>query len=321
MAIDFAENPRRAHSLFWRILFLVPVAILRLVARIQGRKPIPGVHYEELTIPSREPGRTIKAVRYRQSRNANLGSSVPRNVHLNWHGSGWVVYHFGSDHAFAGEVAKALDIDFYDLDYRKSPEHPFPAAQEDVEDALLYFANLDSVRSISVSGFSAGANMAVTGPNHIRKKLTQSKISELSSISLVYPPTAWDAPRIPPSKNTSGGGFPLPWLVKRLFNACMSVAAESFATKRFRTAEYDVDEILSKNLLVVSGTADTLYTEAAEFVKMLQGKGHPNANFLSIANAGHSFDKKPKTELARQNTKRTYDAIIENIRRGLESTS
>ncbi|CAD6905225.1 unnamed protein product [Tilletia controversa] len=310
------EDPPRQHSLFTRALLYVPVAIIRFATRVSRKEPIEGIKWEEIEIPSRDAGRTIKAFRYYRADRVRQG---PRDVLLNFHGSGWMLHLWGEDHLYAGQVAKELDIDVYDMDYRKGPEAPFPAAHDDVEDAILHFANKDDVKSVSLSGFSAGANMAISGSANVQEKLSQSRIKEISSISVLYPPCDWSIADHAPSKNCEGGGLLLPPFVIWLFNACAVVDPRSFLTKRFSIAKLasPAQDIPSKHIVIVTGDGDHLHDGGVRFVKALQDGGHPDATFISLKNAGHSFDKSPKTDLARKYTASAYEAVIANIQRGL----
>ncbi|KAE8231327.1 hypothetical protein CF326_g3658 [Tilletia indica] len=313
MAIS-TDSPKQ-FSFLWRALVFAPVTLLRLYSRVHPKEKIEGVEWEEIEIPSRDAGRSIKAIRY--FRTGDKNRQGPRDVLLNFHGSGWVLHHWGMDHQYAGVIVKALDIDFYDMDYRKGPEYPFPAAHEDVEDAVLHFANTENTKSLSTSGFSAGANMAISGPAHVKEKLAQSRIKELSSISVLYPPCDWSTTEVAPSKNCEGGGLLLPDPVIWLFNNCGAVSPNDWLSKRFSIAQLSVDEILTKHFLAITGDADHLHDGGVKFVKALKENGHPDATFISLKNAGHSFDKDPKTALARKYTASAYDSVIDNIRRGL----
>lgn len=79
---------------------------------------------------------------------------------LHVHG-GW--FNFGSAHAyrhFAGHIAARAGARTFVPDYRLAPEHPFPAA---VEDVLAVFRGLaeKNVYRVVLSGDSAGGNLAL----------------------------------------------------------------------------------------------------------------------------------------------------------------
>jgi acetyl esterase/lipase len=86
---------------------------------------------------------------------ARKGSTI---LHL--HG-GW--FNWGTAQAFrnlVGHIAKAAGADAFIPDYRLAPEHPFPAAVEDVE--ACYRGLVDrGIKKIALSGDSAGGNLAL----------------------------------------------------------------------------------------------------------------------------------------------------------------
>ena len=84
-----------------------------------------------------------------------------RTAILHIHG-GWFTW--GSARAFrhlVGHIAKQAGAAAFIPGYRLAPEHPFPAALEDVE--VSYRALLDrDIQRIAVSGDSAGGNLALS---------------------------------------------------------------------------------------------------------------------------------------------------------------
>ncbi|MCM3588379.1 alpha/beta hydrolase [Mesobacillus maritimus] len=78
------------------------------------------------------------------------------------HGGGFAVGSSSSHRKLAGHMAKALGVSTVVLDYRRSPENPFPAQLEDA--AAVYQALLASgiqAKDIGTIGDSAGGNLAV----------------------------------------------------------------------------------------------------------------------------------------------------------------
>ncbi|HXI04838.1 MAG TPA: alpha/beta hydrolase [Bradyrhizobium sp.] len=79
------------------------------------------------------------------------------------HGGGFAVGSSTSHRKLAGHLAKTMGVSAFILDYRRAPEHLFPAQ---VEDAVsVYRALLDSgirPEDLSTAGDSAGGNLAVS---------------------------------------------------------------------------------------------------------------------------------------------------------------
>ena len=84
----------------------------------------------------------------------------PGEVVLHIHG-GW--FNWGSARAFrhlVGHIASQAGVEAFVPDYRLAPEHPFPAAPEDVRACYLGLVERDFSR-IAVTGDSAGGNLAL----------------------------------------------------------------------------------------------------------------------------------------------------------------
>jgi acetyl esterase/lipase len=79
---------------------------------------------------------------------------------LHLHG-GW--FNWGTAQAFrniVGHVALSAGADAFIPDYRLAPEHPFPAAVEDVEACYRGLANME-ITKVAITGDSAGGNLAL----------------------------------------------------------------------------------------------------------------------------------------------------------------
>lgn len=85
-----------------------------------------------------------------------------RRVILYSHGGGYL---FGSPlsyRAFTTRLAKAADARVFVLDYRLAPEHPFPAAADDVLAAYRWLLETTPAEDITVMGDSAGAGLTLS---------------------------------------------------------------------------------------------------------------------------------------------------------------
>lgn len=83
-------------------------------------------------------------------------------VILYTHGGGFAVGSADSHRKLAGHLAKALGAHAFSLDYRRSPEHPFPAQIEDATAAYqALLADGHSAQNLVTAGDSAGANLAI----------------------------------------------------------------------------------------------------------------------------------------------------------------
>ena len=121
--------------------------------------------FDEWHQPTREP----EGVTYKSETVAGVEAlwalpldAAPRKVILYTHGGGFAVGSAASHRKLAGHLAKHLGVTAIVLDYRRAPEHPFPAQLEDataVYRALL--ARGFKANNITTSGDSAGGNLAI----------------------------------------------------------------------------------------------------------------------------------------------------------------
>jgi acetyl esterase len=78
------------------------------------------------------------------------------------HGGGWVMGDLETHDGLCRHLAKATGWAVLAVDYRRAPEHPWPAAVEDVQRALdwLRASPATDRRGVALAGDSAGAHLA-----------------------------------------------------------------------------------------------------------------------------------------------------------------
>ena len=130
-----------------------------------------GVTYEADTVGG-VPGQWCRP------ENARPGEAV-----LHIHG-GW--FNWGSAQAFrhlVGHIAARAGVQAFVPDYRLAPEHPFPAAQEDVRASYRSLIERGFSR-IAVTGDSAGGNLALGLITFVSASTTSAKSALVGSVAL-----------------------------------------------------------------------------------------------------------------------------------------
>jgi acetyl esterase len=112
---------------------------------------------------------------------------LPAIVYL--HGGGWVVGSIDTHDGLCRELARDSGAVVVSVNYRLAPEHPFPAAPDDVTAAMLWlFTNADALDvdlgRMSLAGDSAGGNLAAV----VTRRLVTAGMPIASQV-LVYPVT------------------------------------------------------------------------------------------------------------------------------------
>ncbi|TQB73033.1 hypothetical protein MPDQ_006283 [Monascus purpureus] len=249
---------------------------------------------ETIQIPSRDEGRTIKAHVYRPS----ATRSKPGPVLVNFHGSGFVIPMHGSDDEFARRVAQDAEYTVLDVSYRLAPEYPFPAAINDVEDVVNWVlsicgtdANSDSNHGlefdrsrISISGFSAGANLALVASSQIFPKTT------FRHVIAFYPPI--DLAKDPYSKVAPDpNGRPIPAPVASFFDQCYLSSGVERKDPRV-SPFYAAAESFLGSMLVVTCGRDSLCSEAEELVCKIKGVRGEDVVHWRAEGCNHGWDKR-----------------------------
>lgn len=170
---------------------------LRRVTSMVGGPPIQPVEARDLSVPS--PAGPIGARLYRP------GGTEPTSMLVFFHGGGWVEGDLDSHDNVCRFLALNAGVVVLSVDYRRAPEHPFPAA---VNDSLVaYRYAVAQARSlgvdpgaIAVGGDSAGGNLAA-----VVSLLAAADENPPAFLLMIYPAT--DMTRRRPSRDLFGDGF------------------------------------------------------------------------------------------------------------------
>ena len=145
--------------------------------------PEPVASVEDMTIPG--PAGDLPVRVYAPA------SDEPLPIIVYYHGGGFVIATIDVYDSSARALANAADAVVVSVEYRKAPEHPFPAAVEDAYAAYLWATQHgadiggDPVR-VAVAGESAGGNLAAVVSRRARDSGDQLPAHQL----LVYPVTS-----------------------------------------------------------------------------------------------------------------------------------
>jgi acetyl esterase/lipase len=95
----------------------------------------------------------------------------PGRALLYLHGGGYVFGSLRSHGGLAGEIARAARCQVLQLDYRRAPEHPFPAAVEDATAAHVWLLERGFAPGhLAFAGDSAGGGLVLAALVHCRQR-------------------------------------------------------------------------------------------------------------------------------------------------------
>jgi acetyl esterase/lipase len=199
-----------------------------------------------------------------------------------------------------------------DADYRKAPEHPFPAAIQDAEDITHYLAaNPDQYDSsnIFLSGFSAGGNIALVTASTLGPERIKGVIGFYPSVDLTKQHTA-------PEKRVLAGGI-IPPFLRDIFYGAYILPGQPRNDRRI-SAILAPAESFPKHVYLACGNADALHDPAVKFVERLKEAGHKDAEFVGLEYMAHGFDTHAKegTEAGEKKHK-AYAGAVNLINRAI----
>lgn len=143
---------RRGNPLLYLPLSVTNQATLTILRRLlaETSEPVAGVGIDERTIVDGP-----RVVVYTPDGNTT-------GVLVWIHGGGRVAGRVEEDHLICSHLARASGVRVVSVDYRLAPEHPFPAAIDDIMAAIVWVRELPGVdpARIAVGGASAGGGLA-----------------------------------------------------------------------------------------------------------------------------------------------------------------
>ncbi|CAG7849645.1 SubName: Full=Related to lipase/esterase {ECO:0000313/EMBL:CCA71316.1} [Serendipita indica DSM 11827] len=306
---------------YLKLLFIAKIVRLQynlkfkvgiLFGQIQSARIVP---FQSISIPSTKSSRHIQVNIYRTK--AALETKGPVAVHLNWHGSGFLINSFGEnsvfiEHLLNHPILVSYPLAIFDCDYAKAPEHPAPAATDDAEDVanfVLSHPEVYDTSRVTLGGFSAGAAIALSLSAVFGERArNERKPHPFKAVSAYYPVVQLGGPRadpqIPPGPQTWPGVF-LDKSITDLFDACYFFTPTLNEPK---TAEEDDARVrklqqdprispargaardFSEHIHLVTCEYDHLNFDVERMRKTLQAEPGKHVYGKLIPGVGHSWD-------------------------------
>lgn len=264
--------------------------------------------YKRATVPSRDTARSITVDLY-QSPSYDI--TKPSPAMINMHGSGFMMPMLGTDRRYCSIIAARTGSVVFDIDYRKAPEHPYPAALQDLEDVIAHLdahPNLYDASNIFLSGFSAGGMLALPtsamlGPERIK------------GVVGIYAMADWTKEY--PAPETQASGTVPAWMGDAILE-CYYLPGVDRADPRI-SAQFSPVERFPKHVYLACGNADPLHGNGEAFVRKLQEAGHGDATFESVEHEGHGFDKGKLSTVVAAKADKMYEAAAAMVNRAIRS--
>ncbi|KAH7087459.1 Alpha/Beta hydrolase protein [Paraphoma chrysanthemicola] len=148
------------------------------------------VQMTDYSIPTRD-GSSIQARTYRSVK-TDKSDKLP--VYLYFHGGGFIFGNLETEDAVCALTAIRTGVLVLNVNYRHTPEHIFPTAWHDAEDALAWLhKNIELVggdpSKVVVGGVSAGGQLsaALTLEQHLGKSEVTKNLPKLAGQVLIIP--------------------------------------------------------------------------------------------------------------------------------------
>jgi acetyl esterase/lipase len=131
-------------------------------ARREGRGIFPAPVFLEDARDIEVPGRAGSSVKVRVIR----PDQKPTGIYVHIHGGGWTLGAHDMQDVALKWLANETGLCMASINYRLAPEHPYPAAPDDCEDAVMHLLEqgpslLEAPARFAIGGESAGAHLAV----------------------------------------------------------------------------------------------------------------------------------------------------------------
>lgn len=226
--------------------------------------PKPDLEVVDLTLP--RPGGGIPARLYRPG-----PGKLP--VVLFLHGGGWVFGNLETHDRFMRLMAKETGAAVLGIDYRKAPEHPFPAGHDDAMAAVSWLRSDGAARDLDASrivacGDSAGANLALG----LLVGLRQAGLPQIQGAGLFY---GCFAPDLDTASHKAFGGGNFGLTTARMTWFWNAFLGGSPASPDLRAAPSRADPAGLPPLYLNAAALDPLLDDTLSYVEKLKAAKVP----------------------------------------------
>lgn len=240
------------------------------------------------------------------------GTSGVRPALVWFHSGGWVIGDLDSQDGLCRDLCAASGWTVVSVDYRRAPEHRFPAAHDDALAAVTWISahaadlDLDPAR-IALGGDSAGATLATASARKLRDLGDTSGVAPPVAQVLLYPVT-----------DTAHGGTTRSWIDNAegylLTAGVMEFFLDAYLPDHADRLSPDVSPLRAEDLgglppaLVLTAEHDPLRDEGDAYARRLVEAGVPTEHDC-VAGAVHLFAQMSGTDVGRRAVARIADFL------------
>lgn len=271
-AIDAIFSWTLPWTLRWRLLALQPISLLTY--SINSFPYIFSRPFKVDWLPITS-NRSLRVLVFK-SPSPTGDKSRPRPLHLDVHGGGFIGGLPESDAPFCARLARETGAVVISTTYRYAPKYTFPAAIDDVDAVVAYLRQHAMERYnadpslITVSGFSAGANLAIATALSLPAGNIKAAVTFYGVVDQRISPWEKPKPAGSPAKD------PVAFLQPLFDSYPASSRAENMNNPRLSPILADVER-LPENILMVVPAVDILAHEQMTFIQRLREEGAKDA--------------------------------------------
>jgi acetyl esterase/lipase len=265
-------------------------------------------------IPARDTGRTIRTHIYKPT------VQGPTPVVINFCGSGFVLGTFGNDDEYCRFIADKANYTVIDVQYRLAPEHPFPAAFHDAEDVVTWVRSQPErfdLSLLSLSGFSAGANIALAVSSSSELFPPSQGKSIFDTVISFYGPMDMSLPT--PEKPQADRSN---WIMRDIFPPFSHLCHKCLNLGRVDPKDPRMSPMLADpscfpaNTLIITAAQDPFAIEAEKLSGILNNTDGKYSVCQRMDNCAHGWDKEAVRGTSQCEAKmEAYELAVTMLRR------